>query len=393
MLGGAQLQIVSQIKSNSLCGWDQALVANTRTRPEEGTIVSQVRGLGVEIYSVKELRNEIVPPQDAIALLKLLAFFRRHRFDVVHTNSTKAGLLGRVAARLAGVPVIVHTVHGWGFHEWMPWWKRELLIRLERVAVRAGDCLIACAKRVAEKGVAVGIGVPANYAVIQVGIDSEKFCCNALSAEESKVRLGIPSATPVVGSVIRLAEQKDPLTLIRTFAMIAGARPEVRFLIVGDGPMRAQVQALARELGILGMMRITGLVQNVAPFLAAFDVFVTTSLWEGMPIAFLESMILGRPVVACAVDGVNDLIDHGKTGLLAPPKDVETLARHVIELLTYPHLRDAIGKAGREVAKQYDVEKRCAEIRRLYWSMGRSKGLWAGEIPFTSRGDYPSPRD
>jgi glycosyltransferase involved in cell wall biosynthesis len=304
------------------------------------------------------------------ALVRLFQFIRRGQYTIVHTNSSKAGVLGRIAAKLAGVPVIVHTVHGWSFHEHMSPLRRRLFVALEKLAASFTDAMIVVAEPDIEKGLRVGIGRSEQYQIIRSAISLDKFDPATVDGPAVRRELGLPLDAPVLGNVGRFSPQKNPLDWVRVAARVARKLPDCRFLLVGDGPLRNDVEALIEEHGLTDRFVLTGLRRDVPRMLAAMDLFLLTSLWEGLPRVIPQAMSMCVPVVANRADGTVEAIAHGETGFLAEPGDLDALAQHCLTLLCDPAQRHAMGERGRTFAThEFDVQEMVARIDRLYQTL------------------------
>lgn len=346
-----------------------SIVAGPQTGPE-GSLVSEVRRRHIPLTILPELRREISPAYDLKAIQRLRRLMTRPdgrpAYDIVHTHSSKAGVVGRLAAWQAGVPVIVHTVHGWSFHDQMSPGKRRLYVALEKLGARCSHALIVVSPRDIEKGLAQGIGRPEDYVVIRSGIELERFGRPMVPPAEMRAQLGLPAAAPIVGSVTRLSPQKAPLDLVEAFACIARQRPDAWFVIVGDGALRPFVEQRLRELGLAGRTVLTGLRRDVPELMATFDLFVLTSLWEGLPRVLPQAMATGLPIVCTAADGSAEAVVEGENGFLVPRSHPEALAGRALLLLSDPDLRRRLGENGRQRATLFDARQMTTDIDALY---------------------------
>ncbi len=333
----------------------------------EGSLIDEARQRGLALTLLPELVRQVSPWNDLKAVIKLYRFMKRGRYTIVHTNSSKAGLLGRIAARLAGVPVIVHTVHGWSFHDYMTPLARGVYILLERLCATFTTALIVVAQRDIEKGLKAGIGRPRQYHLIRSAISLDDFDPSRFYRRQVRQELGLPPEAPVLGCIGRFSAQKNPLDWVRVAGKIGRLLPECAFLLVGDGPLRPQVEALLVEEGIASRTVLTGLRRDVPRLLAACDVFLLTSLWEGLPRVIPQAMAMGLPVVATSVDGSSEAIQPGLTGYLCQPADLEGLAHACLELLSNPALRSEMGQnAHRAAAEGFDLNQMIQKIEALY---------------------------
>ena len=351
------------------------VISGPQTGPE-GSLIEEVRARGVPLDIYPDLRREIAPWRDLKALLQLTRRMRRERYTIVHTHSSKAGVLGRLAAKLAGVPVIVHTVHGWSFHEHMSPLRRRLFVALEKLAAALTDAMIVVAEPDIAKGLRESIGRPEQYHLIRSAISLERFDPAAVDGAAARHELGLPPDAPVLGNVGRFSAQKNPLDWVRVAARVARALPDCRFLLVGDGPLRAEVEALIADRGLTERFVLTGLRRDVPRLLAAMDVFLLTSLWEGLPRVIPQAMSMRVPVVANRADGTVEAITHGATGFLAEPGDLDALAAHCLTLLRDPEQRRVMGERGRAFAThEFDVREMVTRIDRLYRDLLTEKKL------------------
>lgn len=333
----------------------------------EGSLIEEVRGRGIPLTIVPELVRQVHPWYDLLALGKLYRFIRRGRFTVVHTHSSKAGVLGRLAARWAGVPVIVHTVHGWSFHGHMHPLVRRVYIILERLAASFTDATIVVTTRDIDKGLRAGIGRREDYHLIRSAIPLDEFDPASVDRRGVREELGLPPDVPVLGNVGRFSPQKNPLDWVQVAGRVGRALPDCHFLLVGDGDLRAEVEAFLLEEGIAGRTVLTGLRRDVPRMMAAMDVFLLTSLWEGLPRVIPQAMAMEVPVVANRADGTVEAVAHGRTGFLATPGDLASLASSCLELLRDPDMRLAMGQQGRAYALlEFDVRTMVTQIAALY---------------------------
>jgi glycosyltransferase involved in cell wall biosynthesis len=341
------------------------VISGPQTGPE-GSLIEEIHTRGVPLSIELALVREINPLKDLRALLALCCHIRRGHYTIVHTHSSKAGILGRWAAWLAGVPVIVHTVHGWGHHERQHPLTRRFYILLEQLTQRITDRLIVVSSRNIEKGLADGIASPEKYVIIRSGIELDRFRTPTRSRRDVRAELHIPPGAAVVGTVTRLSPQKAPLDFVKAVARVAEQRPNVHFVVVGDGPLRAEVEARVAAAGLADRFHLAGLRRDVPDLLHSFDVFALTSLWEGLPRVLPQAMAAGLPIVATAVDGNAEAVESGVNGLLTPPGDTRALAAALLRLLDDPALAAEMGAAGRERSAEFGARKMVNDIAALY---------------------------
>jgi glycosyltransferase involved in cell wall biosynthesis len=365
IVGGAQEHVMLTSEMLRRQGWEVDILTGAQIGPE-GSLIDEVKRRDLPMFIEPFLIREIHPLKDVIAFFRIVRVIRKRRYDIVHTNSSKAGILGRWAARAAGVPVIVHTVHGWGFHDRQNALERNLYIRMERFTRRFTHAYVAVTVRDIDKGVKNGIGHPADYVVIRSGIELSRFRNPVVPRDIVRRRLGIPESAKVVGTVTRLSPQKAPLVFARAILMAAGRMPDAYFVIVGDGPLRPKVEAFFASTDVAHRVILTGIRDDVPDLMAAFDVFVLSSLWEGLPRVIPQAMINGLPVIVSAIDGNVEIIRDFTNGRLVPPGDAPALAEAMVHTMKNPDIARALGDAGRREAARFDASTMGNQTAHLY---------------------------
>lgn len=322
---------------------------------------------GVVLFEVPSLVREISLLQDARATLALWRVFHRERPDIVHTHTSKAGVLGRVAAWFAGVPVVIHTPHGHIFYGYygpaISW-----VIRLfERLLALLTDRIVTLTDRGAQEHVRYKIAGPEKFMTIPSGITLSVFRSVRIDPAVKRKELGLPTDGPVIGTVGRLVPIKGHEWLLKAAPLVLAEFPHATFVFLGEGPLLGQLQQVAAGLGISGHVMFLGARQDVPECLAAFDLFAFPSLNEGMGRALIEAMAVGLPAVAARVGGIPDVVADGETGLLVPARDAAALADALLKLLRDPARRQAYGQAARRsMDERFDVKAMVRAIDRLY---------------------------
>lgn len=364
-LGGAQAHVLALAR-----GFRYLYDVTVACGPA-GPLVARLHKEGIRAVEIPGLTRDPNPLADLVALVRLSRWMRRERFALVHCHSTKAGLLGRVAARVAGVPVVLFTAHGWPFAgTGLPPIVRAVLSLAERTVARMSTAIICVSHHDEEAALRAGIGPRERLVVIHNGVAPEPYLADA-PAQESGIGSGEPCTVVMVG---RFKEPKDPVTLVKAWAHVDAAH---RLLLVGDGPTRPEVEALILEQGLEGRVEVLGAREDVPVLLRSADIFVLSSRWEGMPLAVIEAMMGSLPVVATDVGGISEAVVHGETGFLVPPGSPEALAVALDRLLTDPILRRRMGRAGNLRAMEHFTEERMlAETAAVYERVlsGRTPG-------------------
>ncbi|MCH7760995.1 glycosyltransferase family 4 protein [candidate division TA06 bacterium] len=360
-LGGAQRVVLETIRRLDRKQFESVLITG-----KEGILVDEAKRIGQELniktYFLPQLLREIRPIQDLRALYAIKQILRASSIQhpasriIVHTHGSKAGVLGRFAAKMARVPVIIHTIHGFSFHDFQNLWIKKLYIGLERFCGKFTTVLVAVSRATQKKGLRVRIGGPFQYRVIPPGTRIEEFLHVKVDPNEKKKELGIPVDVKVVGTITCFKPQKAPLDFIQVAKGVIGTLPDCRFLIVGDGELRGEVEKMIQEFGLADHVKLLGWRRDVPEVLSTFDLFLLTSLWEGLPLVYGEVMSEGKPIVATRVDGTPEVIEDGVNGYLVEPRDIKGMVDRVLRLLKDDGLRKKMGEAGRKRAGQFDVQ-------------------------------------
>jgi glycosyltransferase involved in cell wall biosynthesis len=340
-----------------------------------GSTEKQARANGVEFIDLPHLVRAIRLLDDLLAIGELWRLMRRGKYQVVHTHTSKGGLLGRIAARLAGVPVVVHTPHGHVFYGYYGRALTRLFIWLERWAVGFTDRLVALTRREVEEYETFGVAPGKKCAVIHSGIDFAPFASIEEAREEIRAELGIPQDGLVIGTVGRLTAIKGQADLVTAFARVRERVEGAYLLLIGEGEEHAMLQELARELGVDDRVLFAGWREDVHRALRGMDIFALPSYNEGMGKALVEGMYAGLPVVATAVGGVPELVEPGRNGLLVEPGCPGQLAAALLELAENEEKRKAWGTAAGERAAAFSVESMIGKIEELYEELLEEKGI------------------
>ena len=332
-----------------------------------GPLIGEAEKAGFEVVQLAHMRPEINPREDVRAYQELSAEFRKRRFDVVHTHSSKAGALGRLAAHRDGVPAIVHTFHGFPFHDFQAWPVRATYVEIEKRLGRITDQFLAVGGDVAAQAIRLKIAPAERIRAIGSAIAVDVPPTSPARRQSARRLLGLPEDALVVGTVGRLAPQKAPQELVAAFE--AMDRPGAYGVWVGDGPLMAATRNLVERKGLQDRFLLLGERRDVPALLPAFDVFALASHYEGLPCSIVEAMTCGVPVVATAVNAVPEVVVPGRTGVLVPPGAPRLMGRALAYVLDHPdegarmaaaardHLGDRFQPAvlGRDLAETYEL--------------------------------------
>ena len=319
VLGGAQDNTLVTVSEHSRSKFQVHLASNPN-----GFWLERSKEVADVFHPLTHLVNPISPFEDFIALIEIVKLLRREKFDIIHTHSSKAGILGRWAGRIVGVPVIVHTVHGFASHDFMPIWKKQLYIFLEQISRPCADFYITVSELNRKEAVQLKLFNFDNSTTIYSGIDLTKLDREA-DLNLVKNQIGIPETWQTIVSVGRLDQQKSPNFLIDAFAQVLQHHPDTLLLLVGDGELRQELEAQVSRLDITNKVRFLGSREDVPEILKIADIFALSSLWEGLGRAMTEAMLVGKPVVVPAIYGIPEIVHHHETGLLFEAKKVYPL--------------------------------------------------------------------
>lgn len=368
IVGGAQENtLLSVVGLDAMPEYDVTLASGV-DRGREGELLSQAREQ-CHLVVVPEMGRSINPFSDLIAFWKLYKLIKKGRYHIVHTHSSKAGVLGRMAAWLAGTPIIVHTLHSLVFHDYQPWLINRAWWLAKKMCAPVTDFYISVSQVIVDKAVAAGIAPPEKFRTIYSGMELDWFLNAELDAAKVKEEFGIPPDSPVVGKVARLFPLKGHDQLMDAAPEIVRQVPKVRFFLIGDGILLEHLQERAKASGILDNFVFAGLIDRarIPEMIAAMDVVVHTSLREGLARVLPQSLAMGKPCVSFDIDGAREVVIDDKTGYLVNAFDSETLASRIVQLLADPELRRKFGENGRRhVDPNFRAEKMVADISEVY---------------------------
>jgi len=372
--GGAQENTLATVRGLSRERFDPVLVAGTggMLDPAAASIP------GVRFHRVDSLVREIRPADDLRAVFELTRILREEKRRaagsplVVHTHSSKAGILGRTAARLAGADLVLHSIHGFGFHDGQGPFRRGLFVGLERMASRWTDAFVAVSEENIRLGVREKIFPRDRCRLIRSGFEARRYLAG--SREAGRRILGVPPGVPVVGTVAVFKPQKAPLDFVEVARLVSAERPDTRFVMVGDGDLRPAAERAVAAASLSDRFVFTGWRAEIPDLLRALDVFLLTSRWEGLPKVVPQALIAGVPVVATAVDGTREIVEDGRDGFLCSSGDLAGLADRVIRVLA--------GTSGIEpglqrdrLLREFDQEEMVRAQERLYTELLAGKGV------------------
>ncbi len=365
ILGGAQENTLLTCEGLHARGHDVTLITGPPIGPE-GELMTRAQAGGYRVIVIDSLQREICPVQDLRAYRALKKCFRQLQPEVMHSHSSKAGILARRAAAAVGGMKIVHTIHGLAFHPYQRRWRNRLFIALERSQARRSDAIISVADAMTAQALAAGVGRKDQYTTIYSAMETESFLSRPAGADEFRASLDLPSDAVLVTQVSRLAELKGHEYILSAAEKITD--PRVHFCFVGDGALRGWIQAQIASRGLTERVHLTGLLSpdTIPAVMHATDILVHCSLREGLARALPQAMLAGRAVVSFDVDGAREVVDS-ETGVLLKACDVAGLSLAIETLASQPELRERLGLAGREKCRlMFDHNRMVEQILQVY---------------------------
>ncbi len=352
-------------------GHDVTLITGPAIGPE-GELLTRAQQGGYRVEVVNQLRREINPLRDGMAYRKIGQLLESICPDVMHSHSSKAGILARHAAAKAGRMKIVHTVHGLPFHPYERWWKNNVYIHLETKAARISNAIISVANAMTDQALTAGVGTADQYTTIYSGMEVEDFLNRPSQADEFRSSLNLPADAVLVTQVARLAELKGHEFLVTAAGAMEDSR--VHFCFVGDGRLRPEIEAHIARLGLSDRFHLTGLLSpdRIPAVMHASDIVAHCSLREGLARAIPQAMLAGKPVISFNVDGAREAV-NSETGILLPPGDVNGLRLSIETFADSPDLRNELGTNGRNRCREmFDHNVMVDQIEQLYEKLFKS---------------------
>lgn len=368
IVGGAQENTILSCEGLRARGHEVFLLSGPTVGPE-GSLVDRARSGGYGFEELPDLVRPVSPLRDRRALRAMRRRFEALRPDVVHTHSSKAGVLGRIAAHQARVPTIVHTIHGMSFNRTQGRLVRTLYAAAERYCAGRCHAIVSVADAMTRQALATGIGRPAQFETIRSGMVVEDFDPSSCDGSALRRSWGWGTDCIVVGTVARLFFNKGYEQLMEITQQALAREPSLRFVWIGDGTARQTYEAELARRGLRDRVVLTGLVppDEMPRLLAAVDVLAHTSQWEGLPRAVVQALLMEKPVVSFAIDGAPEVVIPGETGELADLTDLPAFADALVMLAREPARRSAYGRAGRRrCLGEFDHRQMVRKLEQLY---------------------------
>jgi len=368
IVGGAQENTLLTCEDQHRDERDQVTLITGPGLGPEGSLEGRARENGIDLRVIPEFLRSLNPLRDWGSYRQIVRLLRELRPDILHTHSSKAGILGRAAAAKLGIPV-VHTIHGAAFHYGQNPIIQQLYIAAEKWAGKRTDHFISVADAMTNQYVVAGVASREKFTTIHSGMDVEPFLDPRRSRKEVRKELGIGADDIVVGKIARLFPLKGHEFLIAAARQIVDENPAVRFLLVGDGILREQYERDIAEAGLTDRFVFTGLVPptTIPELIGAMDIVAHCSEWEGLARVLSQALIAGKPVVSYDVDGAREVVIPGETGYLLPSQSIDELATSINELASDAALRDRLGMTGRErFTETFRHQTMTRRIREVY---------------------------
>jgi len=378
-----RMRVLEMIDKPSLGGGQAVLLALARHLDRDRFDVSVCGGSGGPLETeVRKLGLAYLPARiskrpAAGSGRELVGLLRDGAFDIVHTHGGIAGMFGRRAARKAGIPIVVHTLHGIHYLHYRNPALRRIHVALERSLSRATSAVVCVSEADLAAARKHRLAPPERLRLVRNGVASSDIEADADRLRRiAELRRDLKPRFPLIGTVARLHRQKGVEYFLRAAAAVLQKRPEASFVVVGGGPLEKKIRGIAARLGLGERMILAGERSEALDWLSLFDIFVLPSLWEGLPLVLIEAAILGRPIVATDIEGTREIIREAQTGLLVPPADSDALAGAVLRLLEDPGLARRLGEtARRDIPPAFTLERMIGETERLYLDLAAAKGL------------------
>lgn len=368
ILGGAQENTLLTVEGLHHRYADDVTLVTGPAEGPEGDLFERASRQGLKVEVMPELVRAIRPRTDVQAYHQLRAMIRRLKPEVVHTHSSKAGILGRAAAWEERVPAVVHTIHGLPFGPSESALRNRLYVHLERWAAKRCHAIVSVCDAMTEQALAAGVARPEQFTTVYSGMDVDAFLNPRRAREEIRKELGLADNEVAFGTVARLFERKGHEDILAVAPDVLAANPNVRFVFIGDGILRDRLKAEAARLGVGHAILFVGLVPSdrIPELLGGLDAVVHPSLREGLARVLPQSLLVGRPVISYDIDGAREVV-LPETGILLAPRDLKGLKDAVLKLAADPVLRESLGQEGRRrFANQFRAETMTDQLRSLY---------------------------
>lgn len=371
-IGGATETVVSMAEGLMKDG-KTVHIATGPNIISEGSMYETAKNLNIPVFTFKNLRRDINIFRDALVIYQLYRFIKKGNYNIVHTHSSKAGVVGRIAARFARTPVVLHTVHGLPFHRYQSKLKKKAFIFIEKFSSLFCDKIVAVTDTIIKTMLAYNIGNRNKYAMIRSSFDIENYKTNGeVERKKTKHRFGIEEDDIIIGKIARLSELKGHKYLLESFKLISLKIPQARLLLVGNGELEYDLKRFVDENNLKDKVIFAGLItpEEIPSIIEIMDIVVHASLLEGLARVLPQAIMMEKPVISFDLDGAYEIIKDGVNGYLIKPLDTEQLGEKIVYLCNHPELIKEFGKKGRELlGDQFSSKRMVTQINELYSSL------------------------
>ncbi len=374
-VGGATETVVSLASGLKELGCNVEIATGPNIA-SEGSMYEEAAQLGLTVHTLQNLRREINLIKDFSFIFELVVFIKKGGYDIVHTHSSKAGVVGRIAARLAGVKVIVHTVHGLPFHRYQKPLTKYFFILVEKITSHFCDALVAVSSKIIDTMAGYGIRKPDKYHLIRSSFDLSAFTPDDETRRSLRGSLGIADTTLVLAKVARLSPLKGHSYLLEALRLLRSENLDLKVLLIGNGEIETELKQFVDDNGMHDSVIFTGLVtpEKIPAYLNASDALVHTSLLEGLARVLPQAIVLEKPVIVFDLDGAPEVVRDGFNGFLIEPENIVQLASRIRELCADRNKLMQFGKAGKEMlADMFDTRRMVEQTAVLYKELWESK--------------------
>jgi glycosyltransferase involved in cell wall biosynthesis len=377
ILGGAQENTLLSCEGQHARGHDLTLITGPAMGPE-GSLLQRATSAGYRVIVVDEMRRAIHPLRDWNTYRRLIELIRELKTDVVHTHSSKAGIIGRWAAHRAGAPLVVHTIHGLAFTASTSRAANGVYRMLERKTAPITDRIVCVADAMREQSLAAHVGRPEQYVTVYSGMETAPFLSPPVPRGAVRARLGLREGDVAVGTIARLFHLKGHDDLLELAPLLCARFANLKFLWIGDGLLRETFEARIARMNLRDRFILTGLVppEQIPELAGAMDILVHPSRREGLARALPQGALAGKPVITYDIDGNREALIHGETGFVIPPFDKRQFGDAIAQLVEDRARRDAMGAEGRKLAlSRFDANVMVEALERVYDDARRHHGV------------------
>lgn len=367
-VGGATETVVSMAEGLIKKGYD-VHIATGPNIPTEGSMYETTERLKIPVHTFKHMKRDITLLSDLIIIFQLAKFIKKNEYDIVHTHSSKAGVVGRLAAWIAGTPIRIHTIHGLPFHRYQNWLLRNFFKLIEKFVALFTNKIVSVTHTIVDVMTKNNLAPPSKFVVIRSGFNFDRYINYEYDTKAIREKYGLTEENVVIGMVSRISILKGHDYLVKAFEIVSKKVPNAKLLLVGNGEYEVELRKIISDLKLESKIVFTGLIppDDIPSAISAIDILAHTSLHEGLARVFPQSIIMGKPVVSFDLDGAHEAIKDGHTGYLVEPENIEMLSDKLIDLASDLEKAKRFGEAGKDFLKdEFSDTKMVDQIYSLY---------------------------